>query len=232
MPMTLIAELSSNHGGDVDLAEEMLYRAAEAGADFVKTQAYSLSALNLKDPQAEWLAQSHLPEEAHVRLIKAAQQAGTRYLSTPFDVDALAMLRRLGLRTFKIASSESTSPWWTPQKGEQWLVSYPWGRRPRVLPDLAITPLTAIPLYPTPPECLAGAMLLDGWSDHTIGLSACEYAIANGARVIEVHFTNGKGRVMPYDKTAVDLLRLKAFAADCETITSGVSTRFRERWSA
>jgi sialic acid synthase SpsE len=207
----LIAELSTNHGGDVGLAEAMLVQAAEAGADYVKTQAYSLARLNPNDPQAAWLEQSHLDEQAHARLMKAAAQAGVQYLSTPFDADA-----------------------WMPNEGEHWFVSQPWGcERVRDINGRIKYNLTAIPLYPTPLECVSRAVLLDGYSDHCIGLSACEYAIARGAQAIEVHFKiQGKGRNCVWDKSAEDIKRLRDFANDVQTMTSGVATTFRNRWSA
>jgi N,N'-diacetyllegionaminate synthase len=230
----LIAELSTNHGGDVGLAEAMLVQAAEAGADYVKTQAYSLARLNPNDPQAACLEQSHLDEQAHARLMKAAAQAGVQYLSTPFDADALKMLRGLKLTRFKIASSEARGGWWMPNEGEHWFVSQPWGcERVRDINGRIKYNLTAIPLYPTPLECVSRAVLLDGYSDHCIGLSACEYAIARGAQAIEVHFKiQGKGRNCVWDKSAEDIKRLRDFANDVQTMTSGVATTFRNRWSA
>jgi N,N'-diacetyllegionaminate synthase len=230
--MILIAELSTNHGGDVDLACEMVRQAAEAGATYAKIQTYSLERLNPTDPQADWLRQAHLDEAAHVRIFQACKDAGIQPLSTPFDVDSLKMLRRLGLKTFKIASSESAAEWWGRQKGERWLVSYPWGLKPADTPQ-CIVALTAIPLYPTPLEAVGRAALLQGWSDHTCGLAACQWAIANGAKALEVHMKlSGRGRECSWDKTPAELRVLRDFADDCETLRSGVATRFRERWQA
>lgn len=236
--MQIIAELATNHGGDVGLAEEMVCLAAEAGADYVKTQAYTLARLNQNDAQAEWLRQSHLDAKAHQRLMRAAERAGAKYLVTPFDADALKMLKGLGQSTFKIASSEAGRTWWR-QEG-LFYVSWPWGaqgdttnwaREWGEMGWAVLEHLTAIPLYPTPLECVMRATPLGGWSDHCLGLSACEYAIANGAKVLEVHFKiEGKGRNCVFDKSADDIRRLRAFADDCATITSGVATRFRNRW--
>lgn len=233
--MELIAELSTNHGGDVSLACEMIHAAAAAGANIVKTQSYTLARLNRRDSQAAWLAQSHLSVGAHRHLMACAADAEVSYLSTPFDSESLSMLRNLGLTRFKVASSESSNTWWLPTiEGEHWYISYPWG-------DLGtsafcgetITRMTAIPLYPTPLECVSQAPLLDGWSDHTEGLSACYRAITLGAKVIEVHMKlPGKGRECSWDKTPDDIKHLRAFADDCETMQTGVAQRFRERWSA
>jgi N-acetylneuraminate synthase len=41
----IIAELGSNHNGDMKLAKEMVYAASEAGADFAKFQTWSVEKL-------------------------------------------------------------------------------------------------------------------------------------------------------------------------------------------
>ena len=38
MPIEIIAECASNHGGSIPLAKEFIWRCAEAGADWVKFQ--------------------------------------------------------------------------------------------------------------------------------------------------------------------------------------------------
>jgi hypothetical protein len=138
------------------------------------------------------------------------------------------MLRELRLRTFKIASSESGNLWWQPAAGEAWFVSYAWGRGDWIRE--VVTRLTAIPLYPTPLEAVDRAPLLDGWSDHVEGIDACLWALSRDVQAIEVHFTIGKGRVCSWDKTPDQVRELRRFADSCETIRTGVATRFRERW--
>ena len=145
------------------------------------------------------------------------------------------MLREMGLTTFKIASSESGSRWWNVQSHERWLLSWPWGQQS--CPDIQKlytnrTHLTAIPLYPTPLECVGKALLLDGWSDHVIGLDACYWALAQGAKVLEVHMRlDGYGRECAWDKTPAEIRELRRFADNMETIRTGVKTQFRERWT-
>jgi N,N'-diacetyllegionaminate synthase len=233
---TIICELSTNHGGDVDLAIDMVKAAAEAGADYAKIQSYSFARLNPTDPQKDWLTQAHLNEAAHERIFQACRDAGVKPLSTPFDSDSLAMLRRLGLREFKIASSESGNAWWTKGAGigEWWFVSYPWGVSPCITGSAHwMSRLTAIPLYPTPLEAVGRAPLLDGYSCHAIGNAACFWAIANGAKVIEAHLRlEGRGRQCAWDRTPAQFRELREFADDVATMTSGVATRFRRRWTA
>lgn len=235
MRTTIICEMSTNHGGDLELACDMVRAAAESGADYAKFQTYDIEKrLNPKDPQAAWLRQAHLDRSAHEQLMQTAEEAGICFLSTPFDADSLQMLRELGLRTFKIASSESGNKWWLKGADEHWIVSYPWGRTVDAVPTNEwhyLTRLTAIPLYPTPLECVGRATLLDGYSDHAEGLDACYWALAQGVKVLEVHMTIGKGRVCVWDKSPDQIRELRRFADSMETIRSGVKQQFRERWS-
>jgi N,N'-diacetyllegionaminate synthase len=237
---TIIAELATAHGGNVGLACDMVKAAADAGATYAKLQTYDIEKLSKTDPQRDWLIQAHLSEGAHEIIFGACHRAGIKPLSTPFDADSLAMLRRLGLREFKIASSESANDWWDPQEGEQWFVSLPWGR-PRGFgaKNKHVTAyLTAIPLYPTPLEAVGRADLVGkpergGWSDHCVGLAACQRAIALGVEVIEAHLRlEGRGRQCVWDKTPAQFRELREFADDVATMTSGVATRFRRRWTA
>ena len=228
MPVELIAELATAHGGDVDLACDMVAAAADAGAHTVKIQSYTLARLNPTDPQAAWLRQSYLDEAAHRRVMAACKAGGVRFLSTPFDVDALGMLLGFGVGRVKIASTQSDETWWSG-KGLAIIASRPWGgeRVPFV------HNLTAIPMYPTPLEAVRAAPLLDGWSDHTIGTAACKHMISKGARIIEAHFClPGRSRQMPWDKTPEQFREIRDWADTVETMTTGVATHFRERWTA
>ena len=227
--MELIAELATAHGGDVDLACDMVAAAADSGAHTVKIQSYTLARLNPHDPQAAWLTQSYLDEVAHVRLIDACAKCKVQFLSTPFDLDALGMLINLGRKRFKVASSSpSPDPGW----GFSWIKSWAWGRQTSSSPIIEAN-LTAIPLYPTPLEAVSVAPLLDGWSDHTIGTAACKHMISKGARIIEAHFClPGRSRQMPWDKTPEQFREIREWADVVETMTTGVSTQFRTRWSA
>jgi sialic acid synthase SpsE len=241
----LICECATGHGGDLDIAADMVRAAADSGATYVKFQTYDLTKLNPQDPQAAWLKQAHLDRADHEFLIKLCGQVGIQFLSTPFCADSLAMLRDLGLTTFKVASSESGNGWFDMRVGEHWIRSWPWGIAPRGMAGTTSlgtlthegyvkhTHLAAIPLYPTPLEAVGRATLLDGWSDHCEGIAACQWALAQGATVIEAHLTlPGKSRQMPWDKTPEQFRQLRDFADKCETMRSGVSTQFRRRWSA
>lgn len=233
MSVELIAELATAHGGDVDLACDMVKAAADAGAHTVKIQSYTLQHLNKKDPQHAWLAQSVLDEKAHERIIKACAAAKVGFLSTPFDRESFEMLRhRFQQYRMKVASTQRL---WGVGVGRPvvLLKSWPWGQRPDHSEAQRWDALTAIPLYPTPIECVNVAPLLDGWSDHTVGTAVCKHMISKGAKIIEAHFClPNRSRVMAFDKTPEQLREIRDWADTVETLNTGVSQTFRERWNA
>ncbi len=229
----LIAEMATSHGGDLELAEDMIMEAAAAGAHTVKFQSYTVESLNPHDSQADWLRKSVLTEDAHKRLIEVCRRLKVQFLSTAFDRQSLLMLLKLNQGRIKVASTQRV---WNVSDAAlvMFIKSWPWGMRrnpPNARPVLA--ELTAIPLYPTPLEAVWMAPLLDGWSDHTIGTAACKHMISKGASIIEAHFClPGKSRQMPWDKTPEQFREIRDWAETVETLTTGISQQFRERWSA
>ncbi len=115
-----IAEAGVNHNGDLDLAEELVDIAADAGADAVKFQTFSADRLVTEDAskaeyqeettgegeQYEMLQQYELDRAAHERLMTYAAERGITFLSTPFDPDSADMLADLGVPAIKIGSGE------------------------------------------------------------------------------------------------------------------------------
>jgi sialic acid synthase SpsE len=230
MRTKLCAELGTAHHGDIGVALQMIQAAADAGCDAVKIQHYG--AVNPADPQAEWLNQSRLHVDAISTLSACATGHGLDFWVTPFSRGAwLEVYDRLPGARMKIASSESGETWWQllPKIGRA-VVSYPWGKGVPLGHDAL--KLTAIPLYPTPPECVGQAMLLDGWSDHVVGTLACQYAICHGAQWIEAHLKlpGVTTRDRDWEKTPADFKMLRQFAEDVATMRSGVGQTFRDRW--
>jgi sialic acid synthase SpsE len=237
MSVELIEECATAHHGNVALAEEMIIAAADSGAHTVKFQHYHLACLNPADPQRAWLEQSYLDATATERLINACHRAGVQFLSTPFDVPSFEMLCALGCLRFKVASSGNIpSP--TPFK-QGFIKSYAWGRYNGVFDARITARLITIPLYPTPLEAVCALpepRLINGWdgySDHTCGIAACQHMISKGARIIEAHFClPGKSRQMVFDKTPEQFRQIRDWSDQVQTMSTGVSTVFRERWTA
>lgn len=214
----VIAEIGNNHEGDMGRAEEMIHRAAEAGAQAVKFQSITPGRLVAPDQTARLaqLKRFEVDEQNHRRLAAAAKQAGIMFMSTPFSLAAVDMLAPL-VPAYKIASGDND---FTPLLEKVAATSKPivLSTGMTELPDVerakdaieavwrkngsdpGLVLLHCASAYPTPAaeaNLLAIRSLAQlgrpvGYSDHTLGIDAAVAAVAVGARVIEKHFTLSK----------------------------------------
>jgi pseudaminic acid synthase len=118
----IIAELSANHGGSFNKAEELIHEASQAGANAVKLQTYTADTMTIncrKDrfvhgPDSTWAGLSlyelyetaYTPWEWHPKLKEVAHQLGMDLFSSPFDISSVDFLAELDVPAYKIASFE------------------------------------------------------------------------------------------------------------------------------
>ncbi len=119
----IIAELSANHGHDLEVAKETIRAAKRAGADAIKLQTYTADTITLdaktddfKIKGTLWDGQylhdlyreAHLPWAWHKALFEVAAQEGLVCFSSPFDKTSVDFLEDLNCPIYKIASFEIT----------------------------------------------------------------------------------------------------------------------------
>ncbi len=121
----IIAEAGVNHNGDLSIAKDLVYAAAEAGADIVKFQSFKAEKLVTKtaekalyqkensgadESQYQMLKKLELSEEMHFELVRCCEKAGIQFLSTAFESESLDFLsKNLKLSLYKIPSGEITN---------------------------------------------------------------------------------------------------------------------------
>ena len=216
----LIAEIGNNHEGDVDLAEELIGLAADAGADAVKFQTIVPERL-VAPEQNERLVQLRkfsLDDEAFVRLADTARAHNIMFLSTPFcesvvpfvaglcpaikiasgDNDHVSLLRSVARTGFPVLLSTGMADL-EPVKKAVGVLEAAWAD---VDEDPGLVLMHCVSAYPAPAaeaniravRSLASLGRPVGYSDHTLGTDAAVVAVAAGARVIEKHFTDRHDR--------------------------------------
>ena len=230
MRCQIVVELATNHGGDLALACDMIHEAAEAGADWVKTQAYQIQHLRPSDPQYAWFKQCALTLYQHQTLKAHAEACGVGYLTTAFHRDDLALVKDLGLTAVKVGSGEGRTELVKQAKAifPTVYATLPWGQGPVVS---GVTYLSTVPLYPAPAECFYRVKVHQGYSDHHEGIDVAKIAIAKGVQVLEKHFQiPGRGRNQSHNMTADDVRELRRWAEVCALANSG--TRWEGRWTA
>jgi len=120
----IIAELSANHGGDINIAKETIRAAKKTGADAIKLQTYKADTITLDvkneffkiDHNSHWdgrylydlYEEAYTPWEWHEELFLTAKEEGLVCFSSPFDFTAVDLLERLDCPIYKIASFEIT----------------------------------------------------------------------------------------------------------------------------
>ena len=116
-PTFVIAEVGSNHDGDLEQARRMVEVAAEAGVDAVKFQLFRSEWLyppqcgTVETPMGmvdflDVLDRCALPPDWIAELAALAQSHGLAFLCTAFDEQALSLLAQLDVPAVKIASPE------------------------------------------------------------------------------------------------------------------------------
>lgn len=226
----VIAEFGVNHNGSLERAKEAIVKAAEAGADAIKFQTYTADELVVKGTPKFWNAESKVDEgldqyqsykalegfkyEWYPELMDLCETHNIEFLSTPFSFEAADYLNAIGMKAFKVASSDmSCLPY---------LEHIAKFKKPIILSTGAsdisevreavktiedagnedIILLHCTLKYPTPPEDANFNIIQTlkkefpfypiGLSDHTMGSLTSIVATAMGATVIEKHYTTDK----------------------------------------
>ncbi|MFZ3577521.1 pseudaminic acid synthase [Virgibacillus sp. DJP39] len=123
-PTFIIAELSANHGNDINIAKDTMKAAKEAGADAIKLQTYTADTITIDcnndyfkiNSGTIWdgrtlhdlYKEAHTPWEWHEELIKYAKELDLVCFSSPFDKTAVDFLETLSVPAYKVASFEIT----------------------------------------------------------------------------------------------------------------------------
>ena len=120
----IIAEISANHCGDINLAKKIIKKSKEIGADAVKIQTYTADTLTIDCKNDEFLIndknslwngenlyslyqKAYTPWEWQIELKKYADEVGIDFFSTPFDYSAVDFLESIDVPIYKIASPEA-----------------------------------------------------------------------------------------------------------------------------
>lgn len=120
----IIAELSANHGGDIEIAKKTIRAAKRTGADAIKLQTYTADTMTLDSNKLDFIISSgtiwdgrnlyelyqeaYTPWEWHKELFKTAKEEELVCFSSPFDKTAVDFLEELECPIYKIASFEIT----------------------------------------------------------------------------------------------------------------------------
>ena len=119
----IIAELSANHNGSLEVAIETIRAAKRTGADCIKLQTYTADTLTLDSRKDDFMIKGTIwegknlhdlykeaftPWEWHEKLFEVAKEEGIICFSSPFDKSSVDFLEEHNVPAYKIASPEIT----------------------------------------------------------------------------------------------------------------------------
>lgn len=216
-PVFIIAEVGVNHNGNINLAYKLIDLAAKAGADAVKFQMFypeMLCSKIYRNEELEMLKKYIVSFEDMKKLRDYSYSLGLEFIVTPFDFKSLEDVVKLDCSAIKIGSGELTH---TPflkraasfdksliiSTGASYLSDIERAVNTiKTVSNKSLSILHCVSTYPAPDDCLnlyalqtlkfAFRDCIIGFSDHSLGYTASNLAVALGANVIEKHITLDK----------------------------------------
>lgn len=243
----LIAEIGGNHEGDFDYAKRLCQLAIDTDVDLVKFQIYTGDTLvsRLESPvRNQHFKKFELSKEQHLHLAKMVTDAGLMYTSSVWDLEAMTWIDPY-IPIYKIGSGDLNAyPVLkaTAAKGKPMIISTGLATEAEVLhavqyiqscnpvfndPNM-LAVLQCTSMYPINPgdahlavmaQFKAKTGLTIGYSDHTEGAKALQYAVAMGAEVLEFHFTDQRdGKIFRDHKVSLMPEEVKALIEEIQLI--------------
>jgi N,N'-diacetyllegionaminate synthase len=242
-PCVIAAEVAQAHEGSLGLAHAYIEAIATTGANAVKFQTHIAAAESTTaepwrvkfSPQDatryDYWKRMEFTEEQWLGLKKHADEKGLMFLSSPFSVEAVELLTRVGVAAWKIASGEMSN---TPMferivatklpmilsSGMSSLSEIDMAVERVKAKGLSLTVLQCTSLYPCPPERI-GLNLIPffrerygcavGLSDHSGTIYPGLAAATLGIDFLEVHVTLSRkmfGPDVPVSLTTTELQQL------------------------
>ena len=243
----IIAEVGSNHTGNLTLAKEHIDAVAESGADAVKFQSINLNKLYKNPTQStrDLHAIIDMDETWCADLKEYAEQRGILFFSSPTYMDAVNLLDRLDVPLFKLASAQvGTFPQLiraVARTGKPTILSSGIANYGQLSDAVNLfieegnenfALLHCNSMYPTPADkVFLGRMETYrkmfncpvGFSDHTEGTAVVLAAVALGASIIEKHFLLGSDINSPDAPFSICPDTFKTMVNDIRTIESARS---------
>jgi len=253
----IIAEAGVNHNGKLKFGKRLIDEAKKAGADIIKFQTYKAKKLTTKNAPRFWNWQGELKKNGtqydsysnldsftkneYRQLINYCKKKKIEFLSTPFDEESANMLVEIGIKGFKVASSDITNhPFLEFLAKKKLPILLSTGASSineikeavRVINksgNKKILVMQCTLCYPTKPQDANLLAINDikrnfpkylvGLSDHTLGIEIASASVLYGVSAIEKHFTFNKKLLKSADHwLSIDPRELKKLVENVRTI--------------
>ena len=196
----IISEIHPQHLGSIAEIKRMILQCKIGGADFVKLQLYSSKKL-FNNNDRLYLEFS---KKEFLEIVKYCKSIDIEIFASIFDKDKIKWCEEAKIKFYKIASRTLSEDLDLCKKivniGKTVFISlgmYDFKKKTLPFKNKNVIYFYCVSKYPTNLKEInmpnfEKDKYISGYSDHTIGLSACIYAISKGAEYIEKHFSNNK----------------------------------------
>ncbi len=262
----IIAEAGVNHDGNFDKAIKLVDAAKFAGANIIKFQTFKtedLAIKNIKKPeyikknidlkkntQFEILKKLELSNSDLKKIINYCKKIKIEFMSSPFDLESIKLLHKLGVKKFKIPSGEINNIPYLEEIGKlnkEIIISTGMSdlleikRALNILLKFGtkkskITVLHCTTDYPTRfkdvnlnamNEIKRKLSVNVGYSDHTIDITVPIAAVTLGALVIEKHITLNNNSKGPDHKASLNKYDFKKMVDSIKNLEISLGSKIK-----
>lgn len=249
--ISIIAEIGSVHDGSFGNAIKAIDIASECGASIVKFQTHIAEAESLCDaPSPNYFTQESRIDyfkrtafsfEQWVKISEHCKLRNVEFLSSPFSIEAVDLLEKIGVSSYKIPSGEVTNLPLLERVAETTKLTYlssgmsDWKELDTAVEILGkscqLIPMQCTSSYPCEYDSVGLNIIEEmanryklpvGFSDHTLGFSAGIGAVIHGCIVVEKHFTFSK---LMYGSDAAHSMEPDQFKLFCSSLKEAALMR-------
>ncbi len=261
----IIAEAGVNHNGSLSKAKKLIDIAVKSGADAVKFQSFLADEIIIpkgpkstyhkettgSDKSLSWynlLKSQEISYHMHKELISYSKKKKIIFLSTPYDKKSATLLFKLGVKAFKVASTDNNNfpfleflmkfkmpiivstamcdfnevldiyKFFKKKKYKKFALLHCTGSYPSSLSD---SNLNVIKTYKKNFDCVIG------YSDHTQEINNPLVAVALGAKIIEKHYTLNKKLPGPDHRMSLEPKDLSLTIKNIREVEDAMGSKFK-----
>ncbi len=235
-----IAEVAQAHDGSLGIAHAFIDAVSNTGVDAIKFQTHIAEAETTRlEPwrvkfstqdrtRFDYWKRMEFSEDQWLELRKHSEEVGLKFLSSPFSIEAVELLNKIGVYMWKIPSGEITNfPMLEAVIDTEKDIIISTGMSPLSEIDNTVkflseaksnlTVLQCTSMYPTPPENIGLDMIEEyrkryscevGLSDHSGKIYAGLVAATLGIDMLEVHVTLSRDMFGPDVTSSITQLEL------------------------
>lgn len=254
-PCLVIAEVGLAHDGSLGVAHAFIDAISLTGADAVKFQThiahaesspgepFRVNVFPQDETRYDYWERTSFTEKQWAGLKQHAEDNGLIFMSTPFSIEAVKMLRRIGVKAWKIGSGDTNNILMLDEiakgndpvflsSGMSYLYELDQSIKRLQDKDVPLLLLQCTNRYPCPPEELGLNMIASyrdrfavpiGFSDHSGEIGPCLSAVTLGAKAVEVHVTWHKECFGPDNKASLTIEELSLLTKNIRLIEDAIA---------